>query len=167
MALTCPGCGTEDIRKVSLIYENGVQKTRSKTLFGGGLLGLLGPMLGLGAAVTRGTNKTLTAERLGPPQKMHPVLSAVIVFLGMLFFAFPVVILIGASISRAVEGIFGMIFTVALFGLPIWIFIHGMHYNSQYPELLEKWNGLFMCERCGDIFSREEAIKAEKASVKK
>lgn len=158
----CPSCGTQDVRKVSMVYENGVQKTRSRTLFGGGLLSLFGPALGVGGAVTRGRNTTLQAERLAPPQKAHPFLMAFLIFLAMgLFGGMPMVIL-HFMFGKVGTAIGSFIYLILIFGLPIFVIVQGLKNNHRLPAQLEKWNNLFICERCGDVFTKEEGLSEKK-----
>jgi hypothetical protein len=69
MTLECPTCGSQEVRRASLAYEMGVQKTRNKTLGGGVALSMAGPIVGVGGAASRGRNTSLFAERFEPPKK--------------------------------------------------------------------------------------------------
>lgn len=66
----CPNCKSEDVKKVSLLYESEV-KTTNMTTLGGGLAankeGLAG--LGVGLALSSGTIKSLLVQRLIPPDR--------------------------------------------------------------------------------------------------
>lgn len=154
----CPSCGTQDVRKVSVAYEMGVEKTRSKTIFGGGLLSIFGPMLGVGGAITRGTNETLQAQRLAPPQKSRPILSAFLVFLGLGMFGEIPVMILGWIIGKPGLVIGSILWLIAVFLLPALILVQGVSRNRRIPGQLEKWNKLFICDRCGEVFTKDVGI---------
>lgn len=162
MSMHCPECGSDDVYRVAVTYEKGVQNTRSKTIFGGGLLSLFGPVFGLGVAVTRGRNTTLEAERLAPPQRAHPILVAFLLFLAALFFGDPLALLIiysaqWAGLGKPVGVIVGAgVFWGLLFGLPAYVLYKGFRHNHRFPKMLAEWNNLYTCARCGNVFPKEK-----------
>ena len=161
MPLQCPECGSEHVRKVSLLYEDGVQKTKSRTIMGGGLFSIFGPALGIGGAVTRGKNTTLTAERLAPPQRARPILAAVLVFFGFGMFGEIPAIFLGRLLGgKSGETVGLMFFFIALFGVPIYLLVKGFAENRRYPERYASWNSMFACTTCGRVFTREDASPA-------
>ncbi|MGK9451700.1 hypothetical protein [Acidithiobacillus caldus] len=170
MSLHCPECGSEDVYRVAVAYEKGVQKTRSKTFMGGGLLSLFGPAFGIGAAVTRGRNTTLLAERLAPPQKAHPILVAIITFFAVCLLGFPVDFALafffgGIGLGQKVGLVIGgTIWLGCLIGLPIYALYKGFQYNLRLPKAIAEWNNLYTCDRCGHVFTKEagQSITANK-----
>lgn len=164
MALHCPECGSDDVRRVAIAYEKGVEKTRSITGMGGGLFSLFGPAFGLGVAVTRGKNTTLQAERIAPPQKARPILAAFIVFIGAMFIGAPLDIFVmflfhWIGLGQKFGSIIGGLMVLALaFGLPIYLLYAGFSHNLKLPKKLEEWNKLYTCERCGEVFGKEAGV---------
>lgn len=157
MPIECPECGSQDVRKVSMVYEMGVQKTRSHSMGGGAALSLLGPIIGAGGSISRGRHESLLAARIGPPKKRRPVSMAVLVFFGMGSFGMGIPIVLGVVFGNVVAVIAYVAYLIALFALPLYILVDGFRYNKKLPRLLAKWENLFVCERCGEVFNRVQA----------
>lgn len=156
MALVCPSCESHEVRKVSLVYEEGFQKTRTKTIFGGGAISLLGPVFGLGAAYSRGTSQSLLAERLAPPRVPRPFFYAVIAFLVIGIVGLLPPILIGIIFGNIAYHFVVFIWFAALIAYPCYVFIREMALLRGYQKKLSDWNQLFMCNQCGHIFDPSE-----------
>src|SRR5436190_21804992 len=107
MDLSCPSCAAADVRRVSLRYREGTTMVDQRT--GGAGVGLAGGGLGVGVfgSRTQGTNKTLLARDLAPPQAMKVSGWATIGVMAGLVFYF-------AGIANRNAGIFfGALFAVA------------------------------------------------------
>ena len=136
----CSQCGSEDIQKLSMVYEAGtsVIDTRSRGSSTG--IGITRGGLGIGTAVnssrTRGTQTSEIAKRAAPP----PAKTA----LGWLVLG-----LVGGLLLWALAG---PILALALFGLCIFLMIKGNAYNGgELVKLREAWNQSWLCHRCGTI----------------
>src|SRR5260370_14706111 len=69
MDLRCPNCHTSDLKKVSLAYQEGLSRVRTKSRLRALLFGEDGPNVIVGSAVTRGTQQTELSSALRPPKK--------------------------------------------------------------------------------------------------
>ena len=67
--LPCPNCNSTDLKKVSLVYQEGLFHTVAHTRFGAVGLGGHGPGLIIGKATTRGFHQSVLSKRLNPPVK--------------------------------------------------------------------------------------------------
>lgn len=156
MALECPTCGSQEVRRASLAYEMGVQKTRNKTLGGGVALSMVGPIVGVGGAVSRGRNTSLFAERFEPPKKVRPFMRTFLTFLiGVPLYCFAVLIglSIGSNFSILLSGGVGLF---CLFVLPFIIFLVSVQKNRDTERKMQDWSRLFVCERCGEVFEPKQ-----------
>lgn len=162
MALECPTCGSQEVRRASLAYEMGVQKTRNKTLGGGVALSMVGPIVGVGGAASRGRNTSLFAERFEPPKKVRPFMRAFLMFLiGIPLYGFAglIGISIGSSFSILLSGAFGLF---CMFVLPFIVFIVSVQKNRDAESKMQDWSRLFVCERCGEVFEPKQFLKEGK-----
>ncbi len=69
MDLRCPNCGSSDLKKASLAYEEGLSQIRVKSRLRGLLFADDGPNVIVGRAVANGVQQTQLSERLRPPIK--------------------------------------------------------------------------------------------------
>ena len=148
MSYECPHCQSENTNKLSISYENGLTQVRTRTAGIGGLLGLFGPAIGVGLVRTRGTHQTGTSLRATPPRKksfIKPfILSFIVGCLANLAIAF-------YSASAALKG--NVTTEVFLLVLSVYLF-YTWHFNSRvWPKQMAAWNGLFICNRCGETFT--------------
>lgn len=65
----CPNCRSSDLKKVSLLYQEGVARVTARTRFHGLLFGNNGLDMVFGTTVTRGELQTDLASWLRPPKK--------------------------------------------------------------------------------------------------
>ena len=66
-AMVCEGCGSSDVRKFSVVYEEQSSTSSSKTTLAGAGLGPSGLGVGLARGGTTGTSHTRLASRTTPP----------------------------------------------------------------------------------------------------
>jgi hypothetical protein len=69
MDLQCPNCRSTDLKKVSLAYQEGLQRVNMGTRLRGVVVGSDGPDLVVGRATTKGTQQTEISKVLTPPKK--------------------------------------------------------------------------------------------------
>ena len=154
MSIECPKCGSPDVRRISMTYKMGVQNTRSRSIGGGLALSLLGPMIGMGGAVSRGQNTSLLAAQVAPPKRKSPVLRMILWFLGI-DVVFYFVMMIGLVITHhhTTPPLLNLFLFLLIFGVPAFQGILAARYNRKvYPEQLAQWDRIFICERCGNQF---------------
>lgn len=152
MPIQCPTCGSQEVRRVSLAYEMGVQKTRNKTIGGGAAISLVGPIVGVGAAASRGRNTSLFAERFEPPKMVRPFLRGFLTCVAG-FPIYGIVGLVGMSVgsgaSILASGAFGFF---CIFVLPVLVILLSIQRNRNAARQKKDWDKLFVCECCGEIF---------------
>lgn len=136
MSFSCPNCQSENIQKLSLIYQAGSSDfsavTRGVGIGTGGL--------GVGGASTDGTQVSALAQKYGPPPKF-PAIKTILFGL------------IGSVLVAAFSGseLLGTVFLVALLGLG------GFFLYSNFvvhPRAMEKWNRKFLCMRCETLIEK-------------
>ena len=67
--LRCPNCKSTTLKKVSLVYQEGLFYTDAHTRFRAVVAGGTGPDLVIGKATTRGLHQSVLSKRLNPPVK--------------------------------------------------------------------------------------------------
>jgi hypothetical protein len=69
MELHCSQCGSSDLKKVSLAYQEGLFQTQGSTRVQAALIGGSGPDLVLGRAITRTSLQSALSKQLSPREK--------------------------------------------------------------------------------------------------
>jgi len=133
----CPTCNSNNIQKLSLVFENGLSHIDTRTSGSGVGVGVggggVGVGLGFGGGRTRGTQMTATAAKAAPPQKRR---------YGWFVFFAVICFFIGESAHTWLLG-------TLLFG---WLAFSAAKYNrTQFPILFRTWDEAYMCTRCGTI----------------
>lgn len=151
MDLRCPNCNSQDMKKVSVVYEEGVSRTKEQTRLRALLFGDEGPNVILGSAVTNGTRETELSKSLRPPKKWSYgklLLWAGFVSVISLIFYIHFVMSSSATVSGLSAVVFGAIglgvFVVLL--LSVW-----RHNHLVYPRQYAEWDRSFICQRCGGV----------------
>jgi hypothetical protein len=137
--MVCQNCNSSDLKRVSLIYAQGLFKSRGR------LHGLfLGNRDGLHFGRYRGTSHNHLSMMLRPPTKGRYVTPTILWLLR--FF------LVIAFASRGTLTTPMAIASVTyLFLLPaglVGIFVHNLYV---YPRKFTNWERTFMCQRCGAL----------------
>jgi DNA-directed RNA polymerase subunit RPC12/RpoP len=151
MDLRCPNCDSSDLKKVSLVYQEGLVRARATTRVRAWLLGDDGPQMIAGAAKTNGVLQMSVSENLAPPTKW----SYRKLILWSALFSFGLLIAYVHSVmqsSRAASslpviiyaGLFPVVFAVCMF--LVW-----RHNSLFYPREFERWNRSYVCRRCGAV----------------
>lgn len=135
-AHACPRCGSENARKLSLVFRDGMQLTQSAT---GGVIVGRGGVAGVGA-VSAGTAQSLSSASAAPPvQKKANGLLVAMLALG----TFMVIACLG-------NGSPGWAFVGLLMTIPggMAIYNTGKWNKEQFPGLYAHWDATFQCDRC-------------------
>lgn len=153
----CSACGSEDVRRVSLIHESGTRRLDAEA--SGTTIGLVGDELAVGSTTTAitGSDQTLLARRLTPPERRDETAGGRATFgcLGVVL----ATIMLGAIGDTA--GLVGFLALAALWvagfknGGP---FIHeeNARWNAhEYPRLMAAWKRSVLCMRCGAVTDPE------------
>jgi len=148
--MKCPYCESEDCKKVSLVYESGTS-AGSFTGVGAGVGGSSGG-LGAGGAAFGGktSTQTLLARRLAPPPDPQNV-GAMAVFAGFIAILALIYSVSGDSVSSFGLGVAAVLGVLAIGA--------GISYAGQkkgYPQKLARWQGSWICLRCGKDWWEDE-----------
>jgi RNA polymerase subunit RPABC4/transcription elongation factor Spt4 len=133
MNLFCPFCRSDQLRKLSLVFESGLSIIDTRTSGIGFGDGGMGAGVLVGGARTRGHQVTATASKARPPAK-----------------------------KGLAEPLWGMAICAILLISSAWWWIgiilffcgavSNVNWNNEtWPKLYHEWNLQFMCNRCGGI----------------
>lgn len=154
MDLQCPNCKSTDLRKVSLIYQEGLQRVSTRTRLRGVVVGSDGPDVVVGRATTKGKQQTEISKALTPPKKwsyLKFIRWSVLVFLsvGWIVFYLNTVATNSSSVSSVPLTIY-VLFSAAIF-VAVFL-VYWKHNHSTYPRQYdEQWDRSFLCQRCGTV----------------
>ena len=153
MESQCPNCKSADLKKVSLAYQEGLQRVSTRTRLRGVVVGSDGPDMVVGRATTKGMQQTGISRALSPPKKWSYVKLvgwSALVFLsvGWIVFYLTTVTKNSSSISSVPLMAYSLL-SAGVFVLLL--LIYGKHNYSTYPGQYARWNRSFMCERCGTV----------------
>ncbi len=151
MDLRCPKCNSTDLKKVSLIYQEGTYHTRTRT----GIRGLLyadgGPGVLVGRTTTHGSQQSALSKRLSPPPKWSyaklVLWSVVVTLVALVLYAQHVMSSPAPASSLPVKlyVVFAPVVLLLLLGT-VW-----RHNHSTYRRKYDLWNASFICDRCGTV----------------
>jgi hypothetical protein len=156
MDLQCPKCKSTDLKKVSLVYQEGFQRVTTRTRLRGVVVGSDGPDMVVGRATTKGIQQTEISKTLSPPKKwsyLKLVGWSALVFLpvGWIVFYVNTITTNASSISSVPLTIYAVLFA----GLFVVLFLlYWNHNHTSYPREYAQWNRSFLCERCGTVSQR-------------
>jgi len=153
MDLRCPKCNSTDLKKVSLVHEEGFFRSEGRTRLRAVVAGGGGPDLVVGRATTRGTGQSALSKKLTPPVKwsyLKVIGWSVLVFLsaGWLGFYVNTVTTKATTLSSAPLAAFGLITGMALVLL---MFLVWRHNHATYRQRFAEWDRSFICQRCGSV----------------
>lgn len=143
MDLACPKCNTSEVRKLSMIYNEGLSIINTVSHGSGAAVGSGGGMaFGSHSSHTSGRQQTALSKQAAPPDKKHWILwstgAAICGFMAL------------GSLSH--PG-FGLLVSVGLTALCVKFALSGKKYNAEvHPDLMQRWDQSFMCNRCGERF---------------
>lgn len=163
--LACDACGSDQLRKYSVVYEEQHGTSTSKTKMAGVGLGSGGVGAGIGAGKTSGITTTQLAQRVAPPSKEAMVkndsattlatVATLIVGFGAAYIAYQ-----AAGFMWAV-GVFVVVFIV---GVAIGGNISEV--DQRYRKAYAEWDRKYICMKCGATKSQtvEDWKSASKVS---
>jgi len=157
MDLGCPNCHTSDLKKVSLVYQEGLSRVRTKSRLRALVFGEDGPNVIVGTAVTNGMQQTELARRLRPPKKWSYgrflLWTGIVSVISLVFYTHTV--MSSSSMVSALPvvmfGVIGLVLLLAFVAV-IW-----RHNQLVYPRQYEKWERSFVCQRCGAVSRHENS----------
>ena len=151
MDLRCPNCGSTDLKKASLVYEEGSSRIKARSRLRGVSFGDEGPNVVVGTAVMKGMYQTELSRALCPPKKRSYgklLLWAGIVSVVSLIFYTHTVMSSTSMVSAFPVVMFGVMGAVVLLAslAVIW-----RHNQLVYPRQYAEWDRSFVCQRCGAV----------------
>jgi hypothetical protein len=155
MDLRCPSCNGADLKKVSLAYQEGRLRVKTRNRLLGLVFGHSGPGLLIGGAAGRGAQQTELSRALKPPVKwsyLKLALRSVLVT----FVAFGAYILFVAAstppVSTLPMKLYVFLAPVVFLAL---VFAFWQHNHTTFPREYAQWNRSFICQRCGTISAHD------------
>jgi hypothetical protein len=141
--LACTKCGTEEVRRLSLIYEEGLAIINTRSQSSGAAFGGGGASFGSASTHTTGTQQTALSKKAAPPTKRHTILWGIAAgILGMI------------ALSGLTSPSFGLLIWAGLAAFAARMTLQAKAYNAMvFPDAHARWQRSFMCNRCGEVFA--------------
>lgn len=142
MNFSCTSCKSDNVQRLSVIYEGGLSDVNTKSKgtaigFGRGGIGV-----GVGASKTTGTSQTAASQRAAPPPKKR--------FLKPLAWIFVPFLIMTVVVGKSYVG--EIILNVAWLAASLGWIIHAFQYNAKkWPLLKATWDNSYLCNRCNEI----------------
>ena len=157
MDLRCPKCNSTDLKKVSLVYQEGLYRTDARTRLSAALVGGNGPDLVVGRATTQAFHQSALSKQLSPPAKWSYLKVgswSVLAFLcvGWLVFYVNTVSTNSSTVSSAPLTLFALIFAAAFALLLVFVWKHN---HSTYQKRFAEWDRSFICSHCGAVSEQD------------
>jgi hypothetical protein len=151
MDLRCTQCNSPDLKRVSLVYQEGLFRTKSRGRLLGLVFGDSGPSFVVGGSMTKGTRQSDLSSLLKPPEKWSyfklTFRFGVAAFLA--FVAYVVVVIVSTPpVSSLPIKLYVAIAPIVFCAL---LFLTWRHNHLVYPVQFARWNNSFHCERCGAV----------------
>jgi hypothetical protein len=151
LELRCPDCQSAELKKASLVYQEGLAHIKARSRFRGLVFGEAGPNLVTGGAVMRGMQQTELSKILNPPVKWS-YLRLTFRAVALTFIALFAYIVVVASSTPPVSTLplklyvflSPVVFLVLAFA--VW-----RHNHLVYPLQYAQWDRSFLCQRCGAV----------------
>ena len=155
MDLRCPDCNSTDLKRLSLVFQEGLSgvKTRSRLLalvFGEG-----GPDFAVGRAVTHGVLQTELSRTRKPPVKWS-YRRLIFRAMALTFVALAAYIVFVASgtppVSTLPLKLYVFVAPVVFLALAFAVWRHN---HLTFPREFARWDRSFICQRCGTVSQQE------------
>jgi len=151
----CQKCGSTDLKKVSLVYQDGLSQVKTRSRLVGLLFGASGPGIVTGASVRRGVQQTELSKSLNPPAKWSYA-KLVAGSFGLTCLAlFAYIVFASASappVSTLPVKLYVFLAPIAFVGL---VAVFWRHNNLVYPRQFAEWDRSFLCQRCGTVTTQD------------
>jgi hypothetical protein len=138
--LHCPQCGSEHVRRLSLIFREGLAVVNTGTA--GVAVGAGADRIAVGGAKTSGTQQSLASIGAAPPEK-RPMGGAIAMVVAGL-----VALLVGASGSAGAL-VLGLVLAAAG---GMWAYGSSSYNSNVFPGLHRRWETSYSCTRCAEVF---------------
>jgi hypothetical protein len=147
----CQKCGSIDLKKVSLVYQDGLSQVKSRSRLIGLLFGASGPAIVTGTSVKHGILQNELSRSLNPPVKWSYAKLVAGSFALTCVALFAYIVFVSASappVSTLPVELYvflapaAFVFLAALF----W-----RHNHLVYPSEYAAWDRSYLCQRCGTV----------------
>ena len=153
--LQCQKCGSIDLKKVSVIYQDGLSQVKSRSRLVGLLFGGSGPVIVTGTSVKHGILQSELSKSLNPPVTWSYA-KLVAGSLALTCFAlFAYVIFVSASAPPVSTLPVKLYVFMAPFAFVVLTALFWRHNHLVYPRQYAAWDRSFLCQRCGSIDSHD------------
>jgi hypothetical protein len=155
MDLRCPDCNSADLKKASLVYQEGQVHVDSRTRLRAFLFGNEGPSLIVGKAATQGVHWTQLSKLLSPPRKwsyVRLILGSLVVTLAALF---AYILFVASSPPPVTTLPLKMYVFLAPVVFLVLAFAVWRHNHLTFPKEYARWDQSFVCQRCGAVSQHE------------
>lgn len=149
MELRCPGCGSSNLKKLTLVYQEGLSRAESRSRFRGFMFADDGIDLIVGGATTKKIQQTRLSKNLGPPRKWSylKLLCWWVVVCFVILGGYVRSIMLGPPNVSTLQALpLVLILFLALF---VVVFVIWLHNRLAYPRELARWNHSYLCQCCG------------------
>ncbi len=151
MDLRCPKCNSSNLKKVSLVHQEGTYHIAARSKIRGLLFAGGGPGILVGRLTTRGSQQSALSKHLSPPSKWSYVKlvlwSGVVTLIALVVYVQHVMSspVPASSLPVKLYVVFAPIVLLLLLGI-VW-----RHNHSAYEQKYSQWNESYICERCGTV----------------
>jgi hypothetical protein len=153
MELCCPKCNSTDLKKVSLVYQEGAFRTEGQNRILAAVIGGSGADVLVGKSSTRTSRQSALSKRLSPPMRWSyrrlVFWSALIVTSGG-WLVFYINTIATKTTSLSSSPLSGYVLTAGVI-LGFVLALALRHNHSVYPKQLLEWDRSFICPRCGMV----------------
>jgi hypothetical protein len=155
--LRCPNCNSTDLKKVSLVYQEGLFYTDAHTRFRAVAAGGHGPDLVIGKATTRGLHQSVLSKRLNPPVKWS--YRKLILWWALAFFSIGWIVFYINAATKNSDAVLSpplTLFTLLSAASFLLLLVLSWRNNQfTYKRQYSQWERSFLCERCGTLTEQE------------
>jgi hypothetical protein len=149
--LQCQKCGSTDLRKVSLVYQDGLSQMKSRSRLVGLLFGAQGPGIVTGTSVRHGIQQTELSKSLNPPGKWSYA-KLVAGSFGLTCLAlFAYIVFASAStppVSTLPVKLYVFLAPIVFVAL---VAVFWRHNHLVHPRQYAEWDRSLLCQRCGRV----------------
>jgi hypothetical protein len=151
MDLRCTQCGSTDLKKVSLAYEEGLFRTKSRGRLLGLVLGNAVPSFVVGGTTAKGTHQSQLSSLLKAPERWS-YFKLIFRFGVAAFFGFVAYVIFVVVSTPPVSSLpIKMYVFVAPVVFCVLLFSARRHNKLVYPMQFARWDRSFICQRCGAV----------------